>query len=123
MQKSSFYSEWRSRHCPAPCLREESSAPSEKLLQAIWLHQRIKRNELATLDGQSVEVLHPGFWNREPGPDFRAAVLRIGSDVVAKADVEIDLHSSGWKSHGHDVNPAFTNVASPCPGSEQTPPG
>ena len=111
VQKSSFYAEWRSRYCPAPCLREETGAPSEKLLQAIWLHQRIKRNELATLDGQPVEILHPGFWNREPGPDFRAAVLRIGGDVVSKADVEIDLHSSGWKSHGHDVNPAFTNVA------------
>jgi hypothetical protein len=111
VQKSSFYEEWRSRHCPPPCLREETAAPSEKLLQAIWLHQRIKRNELATLDGRPVQILHPGFWNREPGPDFRGAVLRINGDVLSKADVEIDLHSSGWKAHGHDINPAFTNVA------------
>jgi len=111
VQKSSFYAEWRARYSPEPCLREETGAPSEKLLQAIWLHQRITRDKLATLDGQTVEVLHPGFWNREPGPDFRSAVLRIGGDLVSKADVEIDLHSAGWKSHGHDVNPAFTNVA------------
>jgi hypothetical protein len=111
VQKSTFYAEWQSRYCADPFLREDAGTPSEKLLQAIWLHQRLKRNELTTLDGQPVQVLHPGFWNREPGPDFRAAVLRIGGDLVSKADIEIDLHSTGWKSHGHDVNAAFANVA------------
>jgi hypothetical protein len=75
------------------------------------MHQRLLRDKLITLDGRPVEVLHPGFWNREPGPDFRGAVLRIGGEISRSGDVEIDLASSGWKSHRHDINPAFEQVA------------
>lgn len=111
MKKASFYAEWRSRHAPGPLLREDQGAPSEKLLQSVWLHQRLVREKLTTLDGRNVEVLHPGFWNREPGPDFRGAVLRIAGELISAGDIEIDLHSSGWKSHAHDTNPAFNKVA------------
>ena len=116
MKKASFYAEWRSRHAPGSLLREDQGAGeqpglSEKLLQAVWLHQRLRREKLATLDGRNIEVLHPGFWNREPGPDFRGAVLRIAGELISAGDIEIDLHSSGWKSHGHDTNSAFKQVA------------
>ena len=111
MKKASFYAEWRTRYAPGAFLREDHGAPSEKILQAIWLHQRIVRERLATLDGQNVEVLHPGFWNRESGPDFRGAVLRIGGELISAGDVEVDLHTSGWTSHGHHTNPAFKRVA------------
>jgi hypothetical protein len=117
VKKASFYAEWRTRHAPGSLLREEQGTwkdelvPSEKLLQAVWLHQRLLREKLTTIDGLAVEVLHPGFWNREPGPDFRGAVLRMAGEVVSAADIEIDVHSSGWKSHGHDTNPAFKGVA------------
>ncbi|MCI0745188.1 MAG: DUF2851 family protein [Verrucomicrobia subdivision 3 bacterium] len=111
MNRSNFYAEWRLRCSPSALLREDRAAPPERLLQAIWMHQRLLREKLVTLDGRRVEVLHPGFWNREPGPDFRGAVLRIGAELPRSGDVEIDLQSSGWKGHGHDSNPAFQNVA------------
>ena len=96
MKKASFYAEWRSRYAPGSLLREDQGAgdqpgPSEKLLQAVWLHQRLKREKLVTLDGRNVEVLHPGFWNREPGPDFRGAVLRIAGELISAGGIEIDL--------------------------------
>jgi hypothetical protein len=62
------------------------------------------------LDGKPVRVLHPGFWNHEAGPDFRGAVLQIGDEPAKSGDVEIDLRSDGWRNHGHDRNPNFTNV-------------
>lgn len=111
MTTFSLYAEWRVRCAPTICLRDEAGAPSEKLLQSVWLHQRLLRDKLTTVDGRPVEVLHPGFWNRESGPDFRGAVVRIAGELVPSGDVEIDLHSSGWKSHGHDRNPAFKQVA------------
>jgi hypothetical protein len=83
--------------------------PPEKLLQAIWHHQRLLRSDLKTFDGKPLRVLHPGFWNRESGPDFRGAVIQIG-DQTKTGDIEIDLHSAGWRGHGHDTNPAFRNV-------------
>jgi hypothetical protein len=57
-----------------------------------------------------VQVLHPGFWNREAGPDFSGAVLTIGGDAPRTGDIEIDLYQSGWHSHGHDTNPNYRNV-------------
>jgi hypothetical protein len=84
--------------------------PAERLVQAIWQHQRLRRGELKTADGKSVRVFHPGFINFEGGPDFRGAVLQIGADVPRSGDVEVDLRPGGWRAHGHDRNPNFRNV-------------
>lgn len=91
-------------------LREGPDAPPEKLLQAIWQQQRLRRDQLVTLDGQSVRVLHPGFGSVEGGPDFRGAVLQFGGSAPVSGDIEVDLHDTGWRAHGHDRNPAFKNV-------------
>jgi hypothetical protein len=69
------------------------------------------RDKLVTLDGRSVQVLHPGFWSYEGGPDFRGAVVQFDGEEARTGDVEVDLHSSGWHAHAHDRNPAFKNVA------------
>lgn len=105
-----FYAEWRLRSGVLPALHEDASRPPERLLQAIWHHQRLRRDQLKTTDGQPVQVLHPGFWNREAGPDFRGAMVQWGDDPPRSGDVEVDLCSSGWRAHGHDRNPAFKNV-------------
>lgn len=108
---SNFYADWRARAGIAPVLREMEDAPPERLLQAVWFHQRLRRDRLRTLDGRVVRVLHPGFWNREPGPDFRNAVIQFDSEPARTGDVEVDLQTSGWRAHGHDVNPNFNGVA------------
>src|SRR6185503_2954836 len=107
---SSFYARWRARRELWPSLREEPPTPPEQLLQLIWFHQRIKRDELTTTDGRSVRVLHPGFWNREAGPDFRGAVLQFGSAPPRTGDIEIDLAASGWRAHRHDRNSNYKDV-------------
>ncbi len=104
-----FYATWR-QSCRALTLRDENSAPPEKLLQAVWQHQRLRRGELKTTDGQSIRVLHPGFASAEGGPDFRGAVLQFENEKPVAGDVEIDVQTSGWHAHGHDVNPHFKTV-------------
>ena len=93
-----------------PALRDDQDSPPERLLQAIWQHQRLQREHLQTDDGRSLRVLHPGFQSREGGPDFRNAVLQLGEEPARSGDIEVDLRPSGWRSHGHDRNPAFRNV-------------
>ena len=62
---SDFYARWRAQNEAPLFLGERDAAhPPERLLQSIWLHQRLRREELQTLDGQPLRVLHPGFWNR-----------------------------------------------------------
>jgi len=94
----------------APLLREDLESPPERLLQAVWQHQRLLRDQLKTWDGLPVRVLHPGFLSLEGGPDFRGAVVQIGEAPPQTGDVEVDLRSSGWRAHAHDQNPAFANV-------------
>ena len=107
---ASFYSEWRVRSGAVPLLRENVDSPPETLLQALWQHQRLLRDQLKTLDGQLVRVLHPGFRSHEGGPDFRQAIVQFGDAAPLTGDVEVDLRASGWRAHGHDRNPAFRNV-------------
>jgi hypothetical protein len=105
-----FYARWRAQGRTAIYLHEESGFPSERLLQAIWQHQRLKRDALKTSDGKIVRVFHPGFASVEGGPDFRSAVLQIGNETPRSGDVEIDLRANGWRAHGHDRNPNFKGV-------------
>jgi len=104
-----LYAQWRARICAKDCLRDERFPP-ERLVQAIWQHQRLRRDELKTITSESVRVFHPGFANLEGGPDFRGAVLQIGAEPPRSGDVEVDLRAGGWRAHGHDRNPNFHNV-------------
>lgn len=109
LPSDNLYAQWRLRICARNFLRDEQF-PAERLVQAIWQHQRLRRGELKTAEGQSVRVFHPGFASFEGGPDFRGAVLQIGSDAPRSGDVEVDLRAAGWRAHGHDRNPNFKNV-------------
>lgn len=61
------------------------------------------------IDGEQIEALHLGEWNREPGPDFVGASLRIDGKEVS-GDIELDREDLDWERHGHATNPAFDNV-------------
>lgn len=106
-----FYRDWRRKHGGTASLQEDARGhPPERLLQVVWSRQRLRRHDLRTQGGERVTVLHPGFWNREPGPDFRHAVIQFDEEPPVSGDVEIDLRSDGWHTHGHDRNPAFSGV-------------
>ena len=95
---------------PFDSMHESGEPPTEQLLQRIWAHQRLRRLELSCVDGRSVRVLHPGFLNRGPGPDFLNAVLQFGVDSPEVGDVEVDVCHSGWRDHNHEGNPDFGHV-------------
>lgn len=106
----SFYARFRTQCGAVPILREDLESPPEYLLQAIWQHQRVLREQLKTSDGEKVSILHPGFRSVEGGPDFRGAVIQFGNSPAKTGDVEVDIRSNGWRAHGHDRNPAFKSV-------------
>lgn len=105
-----FYAQWRLPSAGVNFLRDENGVPSERLLQAVWQHQRLRRDRLKTADGKIVRVFHPGFISVEGGPDFCGAIIQTGDDSPRAGDVEIDLRSAGWRAHGHDTNKNFQNV-------------
>lgn len=108
---SNHYLDWRANRSGVLTLADHAGAlPPEALLQQVWLYQRLLPEKLQTPEGTLVKILHPGFWNREPGPDFRKAVIQIGSDAPVTGDVEIDLVAAGWEQHSHAGNPSYRNV-------------
>jgi Protein of unknown function (DUF2851) len=60
-------------------------------------------------NGEKVEVVHFGIWNREPGPDFCRALVLINGEKFA-GDIEIDQDARDWETHGHAQNPTYENV-------------
>ena len=104
------YARFRTQCGAVPILREDLESPPEYLLQAIWQHQRLLRDQLKARDGRKIQVLHPGFRSVEGGPDFRGAVVQFGDDAPKSGDIEVDIRASGWRAHGHDRNPSFQSV-------------
>ena len=81
----------------------------EQLLQYVWKHKILPLECLETTDGKALEIIDPGLHNRNAGPDFFNAKLRIGNTMWV-GNVEIHEHSRDWFRHGHDSDPAYDNV-------------
>jgi hypothetical protein len=81
----------------------------EDFLHFLWRWRRFDAQNLRTADGQPLDILHPGELNRDAGPDFFNARLRIGGTLWA-GNVEMHLLASDWLAHRHDSDPAYDNV-------------
>jgi Protein of unknown function (DUF2851) len=79
---------------------------NELELQARWFAGDFGDSFVSTA-GDEIEVVQFGTWNREAGPDFRDAAVRINGRDPIRGCVEIDLIDRNWETHGHATNPAF----------------
>src|SRR5256885_6408007 len=79
---------------------------SELELQARWFAGDFGRSFISTA-GDEIEVIQFGTWNREAGPDFRDAAIRINGGDPIRGCIEIDPLDRSWETHGHATNPAF----------------
>ena len=84
--------------------------PSELELQARWFAGDFGRAFVST-NGNRIDIVQFGVWNREAGPDFRDAAIRIDGGEPMHGCIEIDLLDRSWESHGHAINPAFEATA------------
>ena len=81
----------------------------EQLLHYVFKHKLFPLRELKTSDGEPVEVIDPGLHNRNAGPDFFNAKIKIGRTLWV-GNVEIHDKSSDWYVHGHDKDQRYDNV-------------
>ncbi|MBQ9641840.1 MAG: DUF2851 family protein [Bacteroidaceae bacterium] len=81
----------------------------EQLLHYCWKHKILPLRPLQTTDGRTVEVLNPGRHNRDAGPDFLDARVKIDG-VLWAGSVEVHVRASDWHRHGHDGNPAYEHI-------------
>ncbi len=105
----------RTGYRPPRGLRETPPVPpGEMEVQALWFEQ-LCQPVLATDDGRKVEIVQPGFWNHQGGPDFTRAVIRFrekGAEAgeITVGNVEVHLHPADWHAHGHHADPAYDDT-------------
>lgn len=84
---------------------------SERHLHCLWHDPALRPAQLKTRAGEIAHVESPGVWNREAGPDFLGAVVRIGPAQRRMAgDVEIHIHPADWSAHGHADDARYAGV-------------
>lgn len=81
----------------------------EQLLHTVWQYSLYNPADLQTIDGEQVTVIHPGRYNRDAGPDFLEAKVKVGDTTLA-GHVEMHVRSSDWLKHGHQNDEAYKNV-------------
>lgn len=81
----------------------------ELMLHYVWKHKIFPLHELTTTDGKSITVINPGTHNKNAGPDFLNALIKI-DDITWSGNVELHLKSSDWKKHHHEINPDYNSV-------------
>ncbi len=82
---------------------------TEDFLHYVWKFQKWESSELIGSKGEPIVIINPGFHNKDSGPDFEEARVKIGN-VEWAGSIEIHLRSSDWSRHHHSGDPAYDNV-------------
>jgi len=81
----------------------------EEFLHFVWQFRLFNQFELLSQSGEPIRVLEVGMPNRDAGPDFLFAKIRIGqTDWVGHVEIHVD--AKDWERHGHGQDPAYNNV-------------
>lgn len=75
----------------------------------MWKHKLFPLSPLTTTWHQAVEVIDPGLHNRNAGPDFFNAKIKLNGTLWV-GNVEIHDKASDWYVHGHDKDERYDNV-------------
>ena len=80
---------------------DESLRPGRKLplleLQARWFAEEFGR-EVRTVDGDPVDVLDFGEWNRDAGPVFSNALISIRGQRPVRGGIHIAANARDWEA-------------------------
>jgi hypothetical protein len=81
---------------------------TEEFLHYIWKY-KLLYNDLKTTDNESIVIINPGIHNRDAGPDFFNAKIKI-KDTIWAGNIEIHVNASDWHLHNHQNDLAYDNV-------------
>ena len=81
----------------------------EIILHYIWERCLWAGYDQQTTDGRKIEILSVGEHNRDAGPDYSHARIRMdGKEWVG--NIEIHVCSSDWIKHRHHLDKAYDNI-------------
>ncbi|MBO9202214.1 MULTISPECIES: DUF2851 family protein [Niastella] len=82
---------------------------TERLLQYLWQFQYYNKQSSILDNGDIFQVIHPGRFNTNQGPDFLEAKIRI-EDTLWVGHVEVHVKTSDWYRHAHQFDRNYDNV-------------
>ncbi|MEX1188080.1 MAG: DUF2851 family protein [Bacteroidia bacterium] len=82
---------------------------TEKVFHFIWQFRLYKEDDLRLTNGSKLNVITPGMYHQDSGPDFMHAKVRI-DDTLWVGNVELHLKSSDWKKHNHHTDSSYDSV-------------
>ncbi len=82
---------------------------TEDLLHFIWQYRLLKLVSYRTTSNSSLEISRCGDHNKDAGPDFTNARIKLDGTEWA-GTIEIHKKSSDWFLHNHQTNKAYDNV-------------
>jgi hypothetical protein len=81
----------------------------EEFLHWLWKNRFYDCGSLYDREAGPIEVISPGEYNRDSGPDFFNTRLITGGTEWA-GNTEIHVSASDWYRHGHHTDHAYDNV-------------
>ncbi|OSY88028.1 hypothetical protein WH52_08340 [Tenacibaculum holothuriorum] len=81
----------------------------EEFLHFLWKQKLFNFKDIQTVNGEFVEVLKTGEMNKNSGPDFLNAQLKIDNQIWV-GNVEIHVKSSDWYLHQHEIDANYDAV-------------
>ena len=81
----------------------------EKFLHYIWQYKLYNPQNFELPNGDRVEIINPGEYNTDAGPDFFNAKIKI-ADTIWAGNVEIHINASDWFVHNHHNNSNYNNI-------------
>ena len=82
---------------------------TEEFLYYIWQYKLFTKTALCTSDKQQISIIKSGIHNKNSGPDFLNAQLKI-EDQLWIGNVEMHVKSSDWYLHNHEKDTNFDAV-------------
>lgn len=77
-------------------------------LQAQWFGGEFGRFFTGS-EGEKIEIVQFGHWNRGAGPDFTEVAVRLDGEL-RRGTLEVDVDVRDWERHGHIANREFNEV-------------
>jgi hypothetical protein len=81
----------------------------ERLLHFIWQNKLFNTKDLKTIEGNSIQIIEFGKYNKDGGPDFIQAKIKI-DDIFLIGNIELHVRASDWKRHQHQHDKKYDTV-------------
>lgn len=82
---------------------------NEDFLYYLWQYQLFFKSVIKTTNQQQITILKTGTHNKNSGPDFLNAHVKIDSETWF-GNVEMHIKSSDWYVHNHEVDSNYDAV-------------